>query len=382
VTTIDLDPAFRDVMRAKLPAVADAAVNAIIAEVPSYVGALTGQMGENIRTAVQVALGGFISLAARSGSSDAQRPTSSSLEGAYLLGRGEARAGRSMEALLAAYRVGSRESWRQMASELVSHGVGAASIAAFAELVFTYMDQLSDASVTGHSDETASTGRVRQQLLDELATSLVAGEPDEHLRRSAERAEWDPPSTLTAVLLPKSQVAAAMRVVSQRTLRLDDLTGETDQVVLLVPDCPRQLLLRAVTGRHCVIGPPREWTRVRRSYKRAVRALELPAAEKREPVDTEAHLAVLAVTADHEVLLDLRARVLAPLDDLTPTAQEKLTETLRAWLLNQGRRDAVAEALFVHPQTVRYRVGQLRDAYGELLDDPEFIRDATVALTG
>ncbi|WP_238694540.1 helix-turn-helix domain-containing protein [Nocardioides daphniae] len=65
---------------------------------------------------------------------------------------------------------------------------------------------------------------------------------------------------------------------------------------------------------------------------------------------------------------------------MSGSTREKLVETLRAWLLHQGRRDAVAATLFVHPQTVRYRMGQLREAYGEELDDPEFVRRATIAL--
>ena len=36
--------------------------------------------------------------------------------------------------------------------------------------------------------------------------------------------------------------------------------------------------------------------------------------------------------------------------------------------------------LFVHPQTVRYRMGQLREAYGDGLDDPETVLALTVAL--
>ena len=34
----------------------------------------------------------------------------------------------------------------------------------------------------------------------------------------------------------------------------------------------------------------------------------------------------------------------------------------------------------MHPQTVRYRVGQLRDLFGDDLDDPEVVRDLVVAL--
>ena len=36
-----------------------------------------------------------------------------------------------------------------------------------------------------------------------------------------------------------------------------------------------------------------------------------------------------------------------------------------------GARGAVAERLHVHPQTVRYRLGQLRELFGEDLDDPD-----------
>ena len=68
--------------------------------------------------------------------------------------------------------------------------------------------------------------------------------------------------------------------------------------------------------------------------------------------------------------------MLAPLAGLRPAAAEKLTETLAAWLRHQGRREEVAAALFVHPQTVRYRMGQLRELYGDRLTDPAFVRDA------
>ena len=74
--------------------------------------------------------------------------------------------------------------------------------------------------------------------------------------------------------------------------------------------------------------------------------------------------------ADPDALADLRARVLAPLAGLRPAPGEQLAETLRSWLLHQGRREQVAAELFVHPQTVRYRMGQLRELFGDRLDDP------------
>jgi DNA-binding PucR family transcriptional regulator len=98
------------------------------------------------------------------------------------------------------------------------------------------------------------------------------------------------------------------------------------------------------------------------------------------PLDTDRKLAELVLRADDEARTDLRARLLAPLDDLPAGARAKLTETLRCWLLHQGRRDKVAAELFVHPQTVRYRMTQLRDLYGDRLDDPRTVLELTVAL--
>jgi DNA-binding PucR family transcriptional regulator len=127
-----------------------------------------------------------------------------------------------------------------------------------------------------------------------------------------------------------------------------------------------------------VVGPTVPWLEAARSHARALRAVSLGIDDG--VVDTDAHLGTLLLAADPETRADLRARVLAPLADQRPSTADKLAETLRAWVLHQGRRDAVAEELFIHPQTVRYRVGQLRELYGDRLEDPEFVLEVTLAL--
>jgi DNA-binding PucR family transcriptional regulator len=83
------------------------------------------------------------------------------------------------------------------------------------------------------------------------------------------------------------------------------------------------------------------------------------------------HLTELAFFEAREPLRDLRAMALAPLEGLTPAARDRMTETLRAYLDHRGNAPAMAEALHVHPQTVRYRLRKLRDLFGAALDDPE-----------
>jgi hypothetical protein len=388
-TVVRLDEDVVRLMREELAEVADRAVVAITEEVPSYTGQLSGVMGETIRQAVQLALGGFLTLATRE---EAGTPMAPALEGAYRLGRGEARSGRSMEALLAAYRIGARVSWRDLSRTAVEAGVEAEQLSRFAELVFAYIDELSASSAAGHSDELESTGRVRQRNLDRLARALVTGATAEAVVAAAERADWDPPAFLSAVLLPEAQAPHAATALDPRTLQpTEEVPDLPDGLALiLVPSsgtpASRTGLVRALRGTGAVIGPSVPWLEAARSHARALRAVVLQAEgalgdTDRAVLDTDAHLGALLLSADPEMRADLRARVLAPLLDQRPSTAEKLTETLRAWVLHQGRREAMAEHLFIHPQTVRYRVGQLRELYGDRLEDPEFVLEVTLALT-
>ncbi len=385
----DLEPTTYERLRASLVEVADEAVAAIIAEVPSYRGPLTGQRGQRIHEAVQLALDVFLTLAR--GSDGDEAVVARVTKEAYNLGRGEARSGRSMEALLGAYRIGARVSWRALSREAVAGGMPAAQVGQFAEGVFTFIDDLSAASAAGHTDELQTSGRVRDRLRERLARAFAAGADRDELTERAERAAWPPPETLTAVLLPTGQASGLLARLDQRTLHV---TGEVaglddDTSLLLVPDAtgPARASLRGhLAGRSAVLGPARPWHAAYSSIARANRARPLLPLAASNPakrggredspdpidtfVDTEDRLVDLVLLADPEAYADLRRRVLAPLDGQRPASRARLEETLRAWLLLRGRRELVAQALFVHPQTVRYRMGQLRELFGESLDSP------------
>jgi hypothetical protein len=375
-------------LRARLPAVAEHTVEAVTREVAEY-SALESEVGVTISRAVQLALATFLRLATQEPDGDTEAQMQPALEGAYALGRGEARSGRTMDALLGAYRVGARVSWREWSSTAVAIGLPADALARFAELVFAYIDELSAASAAGHSDELARSGRVREQYRERLALALLGGAPDDELRRRAEQADWRPPASLTAVLLPSARLRGTVPLLDARTLVVSadvatpqvDTSGD-DSGVLLVPgdDRTRSALLRALHGRGAVVGPARPWTKVHVSYERAGRLARQVPLGAAEPLDTEAHLLALVLGADPEALADLRAAVVAPLAGLRAATADRLAETLHSWLLHQGRRDDVAAALHVHPQTVRYRMTQVRELFGDALLDPATVLQLVVAL--
>ncbi|MGB7983446.1 MAG: helix-turn-helix domain-containing protein [Candidatus Nanopelagicales bacterium] len=404
------------VLHERLHDVAQQTIEAVSVEVPGYRDTLDAGAQATLAQAVETALGGFLALAAAD--RDASAPLTPALDGALILGRVEAQQGRSMDALLAAYRVGARVAWRGLAGAAAQAGLPAQDVVVFAELVFAYIDALSAASVAGHAAELAIADRARARALERLAEGLLLGGPEEAMRTAAQEAGWNPPTGMAAVVLPAGRVDAVLARIDPRTLVPSRDLPELPRAaaVLLIADPDDRLrdgLARGLGTRGAVVGPVRPWLGVRASYLRAVRGWELGLASSPVPdgdagpgrdagpgaggrvggsrsadrrgggriVDTEEHLPELLVGADPGALADLRERALAPLAGLRPAVAQRLSETLRVWLLHRGRRDEVAAALFVHPQTVRYRMGQLRALYGAALDDPRVTLELTLALT-
>jgi hypothetical protein len=123
VTGLVLNDLVVAALQGVLPAVAEHTVAAVTVEVPSYADAFSGRMAQRIEGAVQMALGAFLQLASRPQDADPGPTLSPALEGAYDLGRGEARQGRSIDALLSAYRVGARVAWRGLSEAAVDRGL-------------------------------------------------------------------------------------------------------------------------------------------------------------------------------------------------------------------------------------------------------------------
>jgi DNA-binding PucR family transcriptional regulator len=76
----------------------------------------------------------------------------------------------------------------------------------------------------------------------------------------------------------------------------------------------------------------------------------------------------------------IAARRLAVLDELTPKARARMEETALAYVRERGNAAAMARALGLHPQTVRYRLARLRELLGDQLDDPEARLELELAL--
>jgi DNA-binding PucR family transcriptional regulator len=97
-------------------------------------------------------------------------------------------------------------------------------------------------------------------------------------------------------------------------------------------------------------------------------------------IRTADHLATLLMFQNEELLATLVGVELAPLAGLRPPQRERLTETLLVWLETVHDANAAAARLFVHPQTIRYRVRRLEQLFGDRLQDPDTRLDLELAL--
>ena len=157
-----------------------------------------------------------------------------------------------------------------------------------------------------------------------------------------------------------------------------------DDTVALVP-CTTELgpeqLRRRLAGIAAVIGlvvAPRE-ARQSLAAAEALRAIQAsatrpsaePAQADREPMLVDDHLLDLVLRADPALLDRLSGRLLAPLEKLPERRGNGWRSPCSPGWRTPVRGMLSREALHVHPQTVRYRMAQLRDAFGDGLEDPE-----------
>jgi len=403
-------PEAADVLRPALPGLADEMIAAISLEVPDYARAMEGTFGQLVRLGVEVALNRFMDMVANP-ATDIGRARDTYVN----LGRGEFHAGRSLDALMAAYRVGARLAWRRFVEAGTAAGLPPEALYSLGEAIFAYIDEISAESADGYAEEQSvaagESHRRRRRLVRLLAQDPPASQ--EAIRTAAQAAAWALPRRLAVLVAAAADTAAGAEaggtppggggepvpgeeIVEAIGLRLARKLGGTAIggaagglacVFLPDPDAPgrRRQIVAAVgeAGDEAVaIGPTVPWHEATASLRRAAAAHRLAAAGGVEGplIIAEDHLATLLLASDRGLAADLAASRLAPLATLADGPRSRLTETLRAWLDRPGQVQAVAAELGVHPQTVRYRLRQLRELFGTRLEDPEARFELSLAL--
>ena len=353
----ELEPATREILAA------------IGREVGEYARPLEGAFGRAVRRGVSEALAQFVALVR---DPDADREAG---RGVYrALGRDELRAGRTLDALQSAYRIGARVAWRRLGAAAGRAGLGTDVLSVLAESVFAYIDELSADSVEGYAEAQSELEGERQRRRRELVTLLLR-EPaavDAELSAAAAPVGWRPAASVAALACRNDDLhriagrlpADSLARRRGRRLRRDRRSrraGRAAEIERAARDVP------------AAIGPGGDRAALAASWRLArlgLAGIESGAIRTDGLLVAEDRLLDLLPLEGRQVLERIEARRLAPLEGLTEKARARMAETALAFVQQRGNAPAMAVAMGVHVQTARYRLARLRELYGDALEDP------------
>lgn len=359
-------------VRASIDSLIRTVVDAIEAESSVYGRVLSGPEGTGIRIGIEQAVRAFLD-----GVERGEHPSPETGEVWRRLGEAEFQAGRGLDGLRAAFRTGTRAAWRGAAELASSAGIPTEIVISLAEAIFVYTDELAAEVVEGYlrmqSDEAGELERRRRRLATLLLDPEVAADP-ETLARASELARWPIPPRLAVLAVAGQSPGQVARGLSVPALIGGDAEGA--YLVLPDPDGPGRAaeLDRAVAGQVTALGPAvpaRDAARSLRWARLVLRLVGAGALPDEAPTRVERHLGEVIVRQDEALADQLVRRRLGALRELPEAERNRMLQTLRAWLDFQRHTPAIAEALHVHPQTVRYRIGRLRELLGEAIDTPD-----------
>jgi len=368
-----------DVIEPELDAITDEILATIAREVPEYTRPLEGSFGRGVRTGVTEALRQFVQvIRSPSGARGPGR------EVYVALGRGELRQGRTLDSLQSAYRVGARVAWRRVADAAQRAGADAEVLSLLAESIFAFIEELSADSVEGYAEARSHLEGERRRRQRELVLLLLRdpAADDADLRAAAAAVGWRIPLAAAAIACAEEELERIARRLPADAL-VAALDGEGCAIVP-DPEGPGRAaeVGGALAGRTAALGPAVAPPELGASWSLARAALRGAEAGviSEAPLRADDVLIDLLLFEGRAFVDRIAARRLAAFDELTPKARGRMADTALAYVREGGNAAAMARALDLHPQTVRYRLARLRELLGDQLDDPDARLELELAL--
>lgn len=350
-------------------------------QIPEYARPLDQNYVHAIGRGVEEGLGQFVNQIANPGA-----PQERCAEVHRALGKAEMQEGRSLDSLQAAYRLGARIAWRRISRVGERFRIAPDALMLLGEAIFAHIDELAALAVEGYAEAQAQAAgtlaRRRRRLLELLLSDPQA--PQRTLDEAAAAARWQLPSRITVVALERCGDAEPALSPLSSHQALVDLECAEPHLLIASDDVPESLDWGAkLEGWRVAVGPSVDLHEAPCSLRWARRMLDVNRNGRLSPervTHCAQHMSSILMLSDENLALELIKQRLEPLGQLKPKQQLRLGSTLLAWLQTREGAPEVAQRLRVHPQTVRYRLHQLEELFGDALGDPDARFDLELAL--
>ncbi|MEZ0338561.1 PucR family transcriptional regulator [Mycobacterium sp. pV006] len=251
--------------------------------------------------------------------------------------------------------------------------------------ILRYSRDLAFAAATAYADQAEARGAWDTRMEANLVDAVVRGDVGSGLQSQAAALNWDATAPATVIVgMPHPDRAEFagddVHDVANRHQRsaLADVHGTWLVAIVSGGLSPTDRfladLMQAFGDGPVVVGPTAaSLAAANRSATEAIAGMNAVAgwAGAPRPVPARELLPERALLGDVTAATALEAEVMRPLSDAGPA----LMETLDAYLDSGGAIEACARKLFIHPNTVRYRLRRIADFTGR---DPTVPRDAYV----
>jgi DNA-binding PucR family transcriptional regulator len=251
--------------------------------------------------------------------------------------------------------------------------------------ILKYSRDLAFSAATAYADAAEARGSWDSRMEASVVDAVVRGDTGPELLSRAAALNWDTTAPATVVVgtpAPGRESHASQDLrdiaINHGRAALTDVHGTWLVAIVSGQLTPTEKvfgdLLDAFSDGPVVIGPTAPMlTAAYHSASEAISGMNAVAGWRGAPRPVLARelLPERALMGDASAIAALHTDVMRPLADAGPT----LTETLDAYLDCGGAIEACARKLFVHPNTVRYRLRRIADFTGR---DPTQPRDAYV----
>jgi hypothetical protein len=362
------------VLPAELPQIAREISRRIQSDIPDYRWAAEGEHVHMLRESTEKAVLTFVTQIFRTGELTAEAE-----EFFRSRGRIEATEGRPLEALLAAFRLGSLVAWRRIVAATERDPLPSDVVGRLADLLFSFGDQLARLASEGFADagnDVDAHARLRTRLVRMILGQPAA--PADSLSELAARTGWAMPERVLVlefdgVVDPHTLAALGPEALVDHDQAKPIAVLPAPMDAEAVTAALTRIDARAVAG--CTVAlsdAPKSlrWARL------AGRLRDDGVLSRTRLTVCDDNTPTLLMHAEPSVGDVLVERRLGPLAALPLPRRLKFAQLLAAWLEYGGSQADLAHTMQAHRQTVHYRIGRLQAMFGAQLAD----RDARVEL--
>ncbi|MFF4586288.1 PucR family transcriptional regulator [Streptomyces sp. NPDC001388] len=308
-------------------------------------------------------------------------------------GRMRAEQGMPLADTLHAYRIGFELLWSEIVEESRTHPeVSDAQLVSQSAEIWALFGRYAEAVAAAHRETAAELTLQREARRSALVEALFTGVISDRttLWEAAHELglpEQGPFAVVAAVAGAPGEEPLAGIETALRQAQLPSawrlLPDQQIGVVALATPTAEQTCLRTLRRARARVGVSPGFHSLRdtpRALRFARLALAgLPGTGPGVARFDDNPLAMLVAAAPAEAA-HLTEVVLRPLLDLPAAERARLLTTLEHWFAAAGSAADTARTLFVHPNTVRYRLRRVEELTGRSLSDPRAVADLGAAL--